>query len=127
MRTSFFRAVLCGWMTILLALLIASAFLALIIRFSKVGETALATMGLIVAIIALFLGGLFAGIKGGARGIVLGILTGGGFTLLTFLIQYLGYDELFSFKQLLFHFAYIVSAIIGSILGVNIVQEKHTG
>jgi len=125
-QTSFFRAILYGWVTVLVLLIVTTVLLALVVRFTNISETTLATISLIIALLSLFIGGLFAGLKGEANGILLGVLTGGGFTFFTFLVQYLGYDAFFTLKQLAFHLAYILSAVIGSIIGVNLVQQKQT-
>lgn len=126
METSFLRAVLFGWITMALTLLLTTTILAVIIRFSTIKEITVLTLSMIVAFLTLFIGGLVAGLKGKSNGIIIGLFTGGGFTLVTFLVQFLGYNDLFSVKQLLFHSGYIVTAIIGSIIGVNFMQLKQS-
>lgn len=126
METSFLRAILFGWITMVLSLLVTTTLLAFIIRFSSIKEITVLTVSIIVAFFTLFIGGLVAGLKSKSNGIIIGLFTGGGFTLVTFLVQFLGYNDLFSVKQLLFHSAYIVTAIIGSILGVNFMQLKQS-
>src|SRR5690625_3201134 len=109
-----------------LALLVTTTLLAFIIRFSSIKEITALTISIIIAFLTLFIGGLVAGLKAKSNGILIGLLTGGGFTLVTFLVQFLGYNDLFSVKQFLFHGAYIITAIIGSILGVNFIQLKQS-
>src|SRR5690625_2248201 len=116
---SFFRAILFGWITILLTLLLSTFTIAVIVRFSSIQEVTVSYMTTIVAFICLFIAGFIAGIKGKKNGLVIGIVVGASFTLITFLIQYLGYDATFTTKQLLFHLGYIAICIIGSIIGVN--------
>ena len=120
------RAVFFGWMTIGSLLLIAMTVLAIIIRFSHVSEITISFAALVITFMTLFISGVIAGIKGKANGLVIGLLTGSGFTLLTLIVQFLGFNDLFSLKQCLFHVAYILTAIIGSILGVNFIQLKQS-
>lgn len=125
METSFFRAILFGWLTIIVLTLIAATALAMIIRFSSIAEITITYSAIIITCIILFVGGLFAGMKGKTNGLWIGLLTGFGFTLLTFLIQFLGYNALFSLKQILFHLLYLLAAMVGGILGVNFIQVKQ--
>jgi len=53
-----------------------------------------------------------------------GALTGIGYTLIIFLFQYLGHDSLFSLEQMVYHACYIVTAMMGGILGVNMTTPK---
>lgn len=125
METSFLRAVLYGWVTILLSLIMTTALLALIIRFSSIKEMTVLSISIVIAFLTLFIGGLVAGVKGKSKGLIIGLFTGGGFTLTTFLVQFLGYNDLFTVKQLIFHIGYIIVAMFGSIIGVNFIQVKE--
>ena len=126
LETSFMRAVLYGWIAIAIAILVSTTLLAFIIRFSSISESTVSFVAIFIAFITMFFGGLIAGLKGKANGWFIGLFTGVGFTLLTFLIQFLGYNAIFSVKQLLFHVGYIISAMIGSIIGVNFMQLKQS-
>lgn len=124
MKSSYFSAALYGWIAILLLIVLSSAIFALLIRFTTISEMVLSYATLFVGFITLFIGGMIAGMKGKANGWFIGALTGMGFTLLTFLIQYLGYNEIFTSKQLIYHLTYILVAIFGSIIGVNVSHEN---
>ena len=67
----------------------------------------------------MFIGGFMSGGKGKAKGWVVGGSTGLIYTLIVFLFQYLGHDSLFSMEQLVYHTCYILTAMMGGILGVN--------
>src|SRR5690625_4514024 len=125
MEQSFVRAILYGWITIFVVLLGSSFILALITRFSSISESTIAYISIALGFFILFCGGMIAGLKGKANGLIIGLFTGGGFTLMTFLVQYLGFDQFFSLKQLIYHVLYMLIAIVGSILGVNLVQTKN--
>ncbi|HZW67164.1 MAG TPA: TIGR04086 family membrane protein [Pseudogracilibacillus sp.] len=126
MNNLLMRAVFLAWLTIGLLLLISITVLAIIIRFSHVSEMTISFTALIIAFMILFISGLVAGIKGKANGLVLGLLTGSGFSLMTLIVQFLAFNDLFSLKQCLFHLAYILTTIVGSILGVNFAQLKQS-
>jgi putative membrane protein (TIGR04086 family) len=125
LQRSFFSAVLYGWIVIIIILLLASLVLALIIRFLNMTEISVSYISLIIGFITLLIGGLVAGIKGKENGLMIGLFTGIGFTILTFIVQYLGYDTVFSVKQSLYHLGYIICAVLGSIIGVNFASQKN--
>lgn len=113
-------ALLYGWAFIIVLMLIASIVMAILLKFTSFNEPTLKWISFSIGLLALFLGGFFAGVKSKQRGWLIGMITGIGFTLLVFLVQYLGYKEGFSLQQLLHHSGYIFSALFGGILGVNI-------
>ncbi len=123
-KNSYLVAVVYGWISILVLILISSTFLSLVVRFTTVSEFTLSYISLTIGLVTLFIGGIIAGLKGKENGWIVGILTGGGFTLLTFLIQYLGFNEVFSIKQSIYHLTYILAAVVGSIIGVNLMTNK---
>lgn len=124
MRHQQFTGIMYGWIIILGLTLIASVLLALLLKFSSFNEPALSWVTLIIGLISLFIGGLVAGIKGKAKGWIVGGITGGGFTLFTFLVQYLGYQQGFSLDQMIHHATYIGAALLGGVVGVNVTVEN---
>ncbi len=124
MRKEHITALLYGWIVILGLMLIASAILALLLRFTSFNDPLLSWITLSIGLISLFIGGLVAGVKGKAKGWIIGSMIGIGFTCFIFLVQYLGYKQSFSLEQLLYHFGYILAAIVGGIFGVNTVETN---
>lgn len=120
LMNSFLKAIIYGWITILVLILFSSSLLSLVVKFTTISEFTLSYITLTIGLVTLFIGGIIAGLKGKENGWVVGALTGGGFTLLTFLIQFLGFNEAFSMQQIIYHLTYILAAIIGSIIGVNL-------
>src|SRR5699024_715132 len=113
-------ALLYGWTIILFIVLTSSAVLAIVIKHSNITEQTLSYITLIIGLVTLFIGGLVAGLRGKSNGWMLGFIVGLGFSLLILLIQYLGFNEIFSVKQIVFHITYILCAVVGSIVGVNL-------
>ncbi|RDW19293.1 TIGR04086 family membrane protein [Oceanobacillus arenosus] len=120
MQKQLFTALLYGWIVVFSLILLSSIILALLFRFTAFDENSLSWIALTIGFITLFIGGFIAGAKGKMKGWIIGGLIGLGFTLFTFLVQYLGYQHGFSMEQTLTHLGYMVAAVIGSVIGVNI-------
>jgi len=126
MKNSHLIAIVYGWITILVLILLTSMLLSLFVRFTAISEFTFSYITLTIGLITLFIGGIVAGLKGKEKGWIIGALTGGGFTLLTFLVQYLGFNEVFSMQQTIYHITYILAAIVGSIVGVNLLVPNKS-
>ncbi|MFZ3576428.1 TIGR04086 family membrane protein [Virgibacillus sp. DJP39] len=116
-----FVALMYGWIVILGLIFISSMVIALLLRFTPLNEPALSWVTLIVGLITLFIGGIVAGTKSKKKGLFIGCITGLGFTLFTFAVQYLGYEQTFSLEQSFNHLGYILVAVLGGVIGVNAV------
>lgn len=118
-------ALLYGWIVVFAFIFIGSLILAVLLRFTNFNEPTLSWVTLAVGLLALFCGGLVAGMKGKTKGWMIGCAIGLGFTLLIFLIQYLGYKQGFSLEQSFHHIGFVLAALVGGVLGVNVfVAEK---
>jgi len=105
---------------IFLTAIVSSAIFGLILHFTSVQESSLQYVVTAVSFIALFGGGFLSGGKRKQKGWLIGGITGCIYSLIIFLFQYLGYDRLFDFEQIIYHVCYILIAMMGGILGVNI-------
>jgi putative membrane protein (TIGR04086 family) len=112
-------ALLYGWITIFLFMLVSSFILALIIRFSNLSGGTLEWITLGLGLFYLFIGGFLAGLKGKDKGWMLGALTGLGYSFFILLYKYLAYDKFFTGEQWLYHGLFLIAAILGGIFGVN--------
>ncbi|MGG0716349.1 TIGR04086 family membrane protein [Robertmurraya massiliosenegalensis] len=117
-------AVLYGVIAIFLLLIISSFIFSIILRFTSTQESSLGVITTIISFITLFAGGFITGRKGKEKGWLIGTLTGVLYTIIIFLFQYLGYDSLFSLEQMIYHVCYIITAMMGGILGVNMSTPK---
>ncbi|MBM7569544.1 TIGR04086 family membrane protein [Aquibacillus albus] len=126
MAKSRFTALLYGWITVFGIMLVASLILSLLLRFTSLGSSTLTWTTLVISIIALFAGGLIAGLKGKEKGWILGACTGLGFTFFILLYQYLGYSSGFSLTQLLHHGGFLLAALLGGVFGVNMSSESNS-
>lgn len=125
MKRNHFIALIYGWIVIFGLILLSSVILAFLLKFTTLSEPQVTYITLSIGLISLFIGGIVAGIKGKGYGWLIGGITGIGFTIFIFLVQYLGYRQGFSLEQSLHHLGYILAALIGGIIGVNaVVNEK---
>ncbi|MCD5323699.1 MULTISPECIES: TIGR04086 family membrane protein [Pontibacillus] len=109
-----------GWGTILVLMVVSSFALALFLKFSNMTESTLQWATLIIGLITLFIGGFISGAKGKEQGWLLGLLTGIGFLVFVLLFQFLGYQKGVSTSQLLYQGGYVVMALFGGMMGVNV-------
>ncbi|MBB6451894.1 putative membrane protein (TIGR04086 family) [Salirhabdus euzebyi] len=124
MATKRLTALLYGWVTIFLFMLISSFILALFIRYTELSSSTLAWLTLGLGLLYLFAGGFLAGVKGKDKGWLLGGITGIGYSLFIFLYQYLAHDQIFQGDQWLYHGLFLVAAIFGGIIGVNMSNSE---
>jgi putative membrane protein (TIGR04086 family) len=113
-------AIMFGLITIFIFAIATSLIFSLLLRFTSLQETSVAWIILTLSFLTLFIGGFVSGGKGKEKGWMLGGATGGAYTLVIFLFQYLGNDSLFTLHQLLFHLGFIGVAALGGIIGVNL-------
>ncbi|MEQ6375799.1 TIGR04086 family membrane protein [Bacillaceae bacterium S4-13-58] len=113
-------ALLYGWVSILLVMLVSSFIFALILRFTDLGGKSTEAITWVLGVLALVIGGIVTGLKGKEKGWLLGLLTGAGFIFITILLQYLGYNQSYSLNQVWLHVTYLFAGLVGGVIGVQI-------
>ena len=113
-------AIMYGLITVFMLVVVISFIFSLLLRFTSLQETSVAWIIVTLSFITLFIGGFISGGRGKEKGWLLGGATGGAYTLVIFLFQYLGNDSLFTLHQMLFHLGFIGTAALGGIIGVNV-------
>lgn len=101
-----------------------SLVFSLILRFSSLTETSLQLSITIASFLVLFIGGFISGKLSGQKGLLSGGATGFLYSLVMILYQYLGHDAIFSLEQFIYHLCFIVTAMMGGVLGVNMSPKK---
>lgn len=119
-------SILYGVVSIFLVAVLSSLIFSLILRFTATGESSLQFAVTAVSFISLFVGGFISGGKGKAKGWLLGGGTGLLYSVIIFLFQYLGHNSLFNVEQLIYHTCYILVAMMGGILGVNMTTSRSS-
>ena len=112
-------AVLYGVIAIFAIAIISSLIFSVLLTFSSVQESSLQFIVTTVSFISLFVGGFITGGNGKQKGWLIGAATGLIYSTIIFLFQYLGHDSVFSTEQFIYHTCYIITAMMGGILGVN--------
>ena len=74
---------------------------------------------IIIPIIAFFTGGLLIGKKSQKKGWLEGLKLSSIVIILFILINYIGFNESFKLKSLIFYITLIISGILGSVVGIN--------
>ncbi|MBB6177390.1 putative membrane protein (TIGR04086 family) [Anoxybacillus tengchongensis] len=118
------RAIFHGVITIFISAILCSFIFAVLLKLTSYDETSLQWVMHVLAFLSLFFGGFIAGGKGKTRGWMLGGATSAMFTTIIFLFQFLGMDQAFSLKQWGYHAAFLVTAIIGGMIGVNVATSR---
>ncbi|MGJ7035105.1 TIGR04086 family membrane protein [Anoxybacillus eryuanensis] len=118
------RAIFHGVITIFISSILCSFIFALLLKLTNYDETSLQWVMHVLAFLSLFFGGFIAGGKGKTRGWMLGGATGIIFTTIIFLFQFLGMDRTFSIEQWGYHAGFLVTAIIGGMIGVNVATSR---
>ncbi|WP_404329393.1 TIGR04086 family membrane protein [Mesobacillus maritimus] len=112
-------AVLHGVIAIFVLAILSSLVFSLLLGFTSVQESSLKYVVTTVSFLSLFIGGFITGKNGKQKGWLIGGATGLIYSIIIFLFQYLGHDSLFSSEQIIYHTCYILTAMMGAILGVN--------
>ncbi|MBM7648987.1 putative membrane protein (TIGR04086 family) [Bacillus ectoiniformans] len=117
---SFSNSVMYGTMAVFTLAFMCSLLFSLILKFSSFNESSLSMAITLASFLSLFIGGAIAGSKSGRKGWITGGLTGILYSLILILYQFLGYDSLFKWEQMVYHICFIVTAMMGGVLGVNL-------
>jgi putative membrane protein (TIGR04086 family) len=112
-------AVLHGVIAIFVLAILSSLIFSLLLAYTSVQESSLKYVVTTVSFLSLFIGGFITGKNGKQKGWLIGGATGLIYSVIIFLFQYLGHDSLFSSEQIIYHICYILTAMMGAILGVN--------
>jgi len=113
-----------GLLAIFILATVSSLIFSLVLRFTSTSELTIGYVILFVSFFSLFIGGFISGGKGKRSGWMLGGATGLLYTLIIFLYQYLGLDALFTTKQIVYYVSYILTAMMGGVLGVNLASKN---
>ncbi|UTR09259.1 TIGR04086 family membrane protein [Evansella sp. LMS18] len=120
MHQRMLSSALYGILAILILVVAASFISSLLLRFTSMQEGSFTWVLLGFSFIAVFTGGFISGGRSGERGWLTGAVTALLFTIIIFLVQFLGYNQGFDTEQLLIHCGYLFAAILGGMLGVNV-------
>lgn len=113
-----------GLFTTIIIVLLFGIIMATLLKLTSISESSISLLPMIVSFLALFLGGAVSGLKLKERGLLVGASTGLIYTILVFLLQYLGYEHAASGQQLLLFLLNILTTTLGGIVGVNLFSRR---
>jgi len=119
------RPILSGIISILGILIFSSFILSLLLQFTTITEASVHWFILPITLITLFIGGFIAGQRSGQRGWYVGALTGLAYLVLIWLITFLGFDSTLSLKNMIYYALYLILAIVGGMVGVNMSPKRY--
>jgi len=114
-----------GIITLLLLASITSMVIALLLKFTNINESTLAIALFILALLSMLISGFIAGKKAQGKGWFVGFTTGLTFTILVFLVNYLGFSHALSNSQLLYQLGLMGASTLGGIFGVNMTKRTN--
>lgn len=114
-----------GIVTLLILATVTSMIMALLLKFTDMNEGTLAVTIFIIALLSMLISGFTAGKKAQGKGWLVGFSTGLTFTVLVFLVNYLGFSQTLSNSQLLYQLALMGASTLGGIFGVNMSKQNN--
>ncbi|WP_459499301.1 TIGR04086 family membrane protein [Bacillus sp. C1] len=102
-----------------------SMVIALLLKFTNINEGTLAITIFILALLSMLISGFIAGKKAQGKGWFVGLTTGLTFSILVFLINYLGFSHALSNSQLLYQLGLMAASTLGGIFGVNMTKRTN--
>ncbi|MGG0292967.1 TIGR04086 family membrane protein [Bacillus pacificus] len=114
-----------GIVILLILATVTSMIMALLLKFTDMNEGALAVTIFILALLSMLISGFTAGKKAQGKGWLVGFTTGLTFTILVFLVNYLGFSQTLSNSQLLYQLALMGASTLGGIFGVNMSKQNN--
>ncbi len=121
---SFSYGVMYGTAVIFIIAIVCSFLFSSILRWSALTESSVQFSITVTSFIALFLGGFISGKFAQSKGWMAGGLTGVLYSLTMFSYQSLGYQAPFHWEQFVYHSCFIITAMMGGILGVNLSGKR---
>ncbi|EEL49182.1 MULTISPECIES: TIGR04086 family membrane protein [Bacillus cereus group] len=114
-----------GIITLLILASVTSMIVALLLKFTNISEGTLTVTLFIFAILSMLISGFVAGKKAQGKGWLVGLTTGITFTILVFLVSYLGFSNSLSKSQFLYQLALMGASTLGGIFGVNMTKRTN--
>lgn len=120
------KAILFGFLAMIIILLLISAILSLLLALTSIRESAVQWLLLPMTLLTLFIGGSIAGYHAGEKGWYYGAISGVLFAVMVWLISYLGLELTLTTKDFTLYLTYILLAMLGGMIGVNMSPRKET-
>ena len=113
-----------GIVTLLILASITSMIMALLLKFTNINEGTL-TVTILYSLFIYAYVWIYCRQKAQGKGWLVGFTTGLTFTILVFLVNYLGFSQTLSNSQLLYQLALMGASTLGGIFGVNMSKQSN--
>ncbi|MBQ2946293.1 MAG: TIGR04086 family membrane protein [Bacilli bacterium] len=100
-------------------ILVLTFITTLLSYFNVLNDKVTSIIKIIIPIISMFVGGFYIGKRSLKKGFLEGLKLGSIFSIVLIIFNYLGLNNSFKFKYLLFYIILIISSILGSMIGIN--------
>ena len=104
---------------ILLSILFLSILIGTLSYFNIVGTKSIKIFEIIATIISVLIGSIYLGKNSNQKGFLEGIKIGLFMIVFLFIFNFLAFDQGFNISNFFFYIIILMSAILGSILGIN--------
>lgn len=113
-----------GITTLLILASLTSMIMALLLKFTNINEGTLALLFYTRSFIYAYVW-FYCWQQSTGKGWLVGLTTGLTFTILVFLVNYLGFSQTLSNSQLLYQLALMGASTLGGIFGVNMSKQSN--
>jgi len=118
------KGILYGLITVFTIALVTSLVFSLLLKFTSLTESSITWFLLGLSGLALFIGGFVAGGNGQEKGWLIGGLTSLLYSIIILLFKFLGYGEIFTVEELVYHGGFLLISMVGGVFGVNMVAAR---
>ena len=101
-------------------LLILTLLVSIFNYFNIISGSVLSVSKILICIISLFVGGFIIGKKSNKKGWLEGLKLSFIFLIILMIFNYLAFDNIPNFKNLIYYVIIITSCVFGSIVGINL-------
>ena len=104
---------------IFVPILVLNIFITILYYFNIIGTTPNNILKLIIVLIGMFIGGIYIGSKAEKKGWLEGLKTGAIIAVSFFIISFLAFGIGLTFKTFIYYLILNVTAMLGSMVGIN--------
>jgi len=108
-----------SFMYIISSILVITFVITLFNYFNIISDKIISIFNILIPIISLFIGGFYMGKHSNKKGYIEGLKLGLIFSLFLLIFNFLGLNNSFKLKYLLFYLIIIISSIFGSMIGIS--------
>lgn len=113
-----------SFLFIISSILILTFLITIFNYFDIMSDKATSIFKIIIPVISLFIGGFYIGKNSFKKGFLEGLKLGLIFSVILIIFNYLGLDNSFKLKYILYYLILLISSTLGSMIGINIKKNS---